>query len=251
MNKEWDARAYEQGFSFVHRYGEDVLGLIDAAPGARVLDVGCGTGALTACIAARGYEVSGIDASADMVAAARRAHPDISFAQADACTFLLDNPVDVVFSNAVFHWVDRERQPELVENIARNLVPGGQLVCEFGGYGCAAQVHGALARAFERRGLAYVHPHYFPSIGRYAPLLEAAGLMVDFATLFDRPTPQEGHDGLARWIEMFLQRPFEGIDRTTAAEITQETVEELRGPLWRDGRWFVDYVRIRLRARKR
>lgn len=250
MNKDWDPVAYEQGFSFVHRYGADVMDLIEAPPGARVVDVGCGNGALTAALAERGYRVLGIDASPDMVAAARSLHPDIPFIVADACTFALEEPADVIFSNAVFHWVDAERQPELLARVSANLVPGGQLVCELGGHGCAQTVHRALARAFARHGRTYRHPHYFPTIGQYAPLLEEAGLAVEYAVLFDRPTPQQGADGLERWIRMFLQRPFEDIPADEARVLIDEAVEECRDALCADGTWIVDYVRLRLRARK-
>ncbi len=250
MNIDWNAQDYEKGFSFVHRYGEDVLGLVDAAPGARVVDLGCGNGALTAQLAERGYDALGIDASPDMVAAARELHPGLRFEQADACTFTLDEPADAVFSNAVFHWIADRDQDALLANVAANLAPGGQLVCEFGGYGCAGRVHAALGRAFARRGLVYHHPHYFPTIGQYAPRVEAAGLRVDFATLFDRPTPQVGDDGLANWIRMFLKKPFEGVEPRVADEVIAEAVEAVRPELWQSSRWVVDYVRIRLRARK-
>lgn len=250
MNNTWDAAEYESGFSFVHRYGTDVLDLIDAQPGSRVVDLGCGNGALTAQIAERGFSVQGIDASAEMIEAARLAHPNLPFFQADACTFKLDQPADAIFSNAVFHWIDDERQDALLINIARNLVPGGELVCEFGGFGCAERVHRALGRAFRRRGLDYQSGFYFPTIGEYAPRLEAAGLLPDFAVLFDRPTRQEGPDGLRRWIRMFVQHPFEGMDAATVDELIDEAVEELRPMLLRDDGWYVDYVRIRLRARR-
>lgn len=250
MNNTWDAAEYENGFAFVHRYGADVLDLIDARPGARVVDLGCGNGALTAQIAERGFDVLGIDASAEMIDAAQAMHPDLPFLQADACTFELDKPADAIFSNAVFHWIDDEQQDALLSNVAANLAPGGELVCEFGGFGCAGRVHEALGRAFCRRGLDYQSGFYFPTIGEYAPRLEAAGLRPDYAVLFDRPTRQEGPDGLRRWIRMFVQHPFEGMDDATADDVIGEAVEELRPTLLRPDGWYVDYVRIRLRARR-
>ena len=47
MNINWDAENYAQSFSFVHQYGEDVLKLISAEKGSKVLDLGCGNGNLT------------------------------------------------------------------------------------------------------------------------------------------------------------------------------------------------------------
>lgn len=251
MNITWDAKGYTSGFAFVHQYGEGVLDLIDAAPGSHVVDLGCGNGALSEKLIARGYRVTAIDASSDMLAQARALHPDIAFVQADATDFTLSEPADAIFSNAVFHWIDRDRQPLLAASLARNLRPGGQLVCEFGGYGCAERVHSALERAFAARGLNYPRVFYFPTIAQHAPILEAAGLRVTYAVLFDRPTPQLGEDGLERWIRMFVKAPFEGIAPDMQDAIIGEAVASLRETLRReDGTWFVDYVRIRIKAVK-
>ena len=89
--------------------------------------------------------------------------------------------------------------------------PEGQFVFECGGHGCGARIHAALAREFEAHGLAYELPFYFPTIGEYAPLVEAAGMRVTHALLFDRPTALKGPNGMADWIRMFVQRPFEGM----------------------------------------
>ena len=47
MNIKWNADKYTQDFSFVHEYGNEVIGLINREEGASVLDLGCGNGALT------------------------------------------------------------------------------------------------------------------------------------------------------------------------------------------------------------
>lgn len=251
MNITWDAKGYTSGFAFVHQYGEGVLDLIDAAPGSHVVDLGCGNGALSEKLIARGYRVTAIDASSDMLAQARALHPDIPFVQADATDFTLPEPADAIFSNAVFHWIDREKQPQLAAAIARNLKPGGQLVCEFGGYGCAERVHSALERAFAARGLTYPRVFYFPTIAQHAPILEEAGLRVTYAVLFDRPTPQQGEDGLNNWIHMFVKTPFEGMDADMREAIIDEAVSGLQESLQQeDGTWIVDYVRIRIKAIK-
>ena len=79
-------------------------------------------------------------------------------------------------------------------------------------------------------------------------MLEQAGFRVEYASLFDRPTVQEGRDGLADWISMFVKTPFLGMENSLKKEIVQETVETLRDTLWQEDHWFVDYVRIRFRA---
>ena len=250
MNIQRDSKGYNNDFSFVPQYGEAVMDLITAPQGSTVLDLGCGNGSLTGKLRDLGYGVIGLDDSDAMVELAKRDYPDLPFMQANALDFKLDEQVDVVFSNAVFHWIDGDKQQTLLDNVAANLKPGGELVVEFGGYGCAAAVHTTLARLFEKRGLNYIFQFYFPTIGQYAPMLEKAGFKVEYAILSDRPTVQKSEDGLADWIRMFDKAPFEGMDEALKEEIIAEAKEELYPVLRKDGRWFVDYTRIRFRARK-
>ena len=250
MNIKWDSADYNNNFDFVYKYGEDVLGLVDAPKGSRVVDLGCGTGPLTQKLLEMGYQVTGLDASEDMLRQARELHPDITFHLADAVTFHLDKKANAIFSNAVFHWIDKEKQSQMLANIADNLVDGGILVFEFGGYKNAELVHGMLERGFEKRGFSYPRTFYFPSIGEYATLLEKNHLLVEYAALFDRPTPQKGENGLKDWINMFVKAPFNGMDEDLKNEIIDEAVLNLTDRLHHDDGWFVDYVRIRMRARK-
>lgn len=250
MNIAWDEEHYESNFSFVHEYGEEVLDLLDVEQGARVLDLGCGNGALTKALAARGYLAQGLDDSAEMIAAAKAAFPNLPFTQANAIDFALDEPVDAIFSNAVLHWIGKEDQPAVLGSVARALIPGGQFVFECGGFGNAYLIHSALARAFTKRGLTYRTPQYFPTIGEYATMLEAAGFKVTFATLFDRFTPLVGEDGLADWIRTFQQTAFAGMDDAVREDIIREAVDAVRPQLLVDGTWYADYVRLRMRAIK-
>ncbi|MBQ7795802.1 MAG: methyltransferase domain-containing protein [Lachnospiraceae bacterium] len=250
MNIKWNAKDYTDNFAFVHQYGEDVVALVDAEPGSYVVDLGCGNGALTEKLKERGYRVLGVDASADMLETAGKLHPDIDFLKADATEFVLDEKADVIFSNAVFHWINADMQEKLIENVSAQLKIGGQLVCEFGGNGCAESVHESLSRGFAKRGLSYVKEFYFPTIGEYAPILEKFGFRVEYAVLFDRPTVQKTENGLEDWIRMFNKKPFEGMEPELMQEIIDETVEDLREKLYVNGKWIVDYVRIRFKVRK-
>ena len=250
MNNDWNAKNYTNNFSFVHQYGEDVLKLIDAPVGSSVLDLGCGNGALTKKLQELGFQVHGMDSSEDMLTIARRNNPDILFEYGDATQFTLAEPVDVIFSNAVFHWIDGEKQDALAAHIANALKPGGTLVCEFGGKDCAESVHATLEQCFEKRGLLYQRFNYFPTIAEYTAVLERNGLRPDYAVLFDRPTPQSPGKTVVDWIEMFVRVPFRGMEEMQKADILQEAENLLRPKLCRDDKWIIDYVRIRVRARK-
>ena len=83
MGAEWNANLYDAKHDFVWKYGADVVSLLDPRPGERILDLGCGTGHLTAQIAESGAKVLGVDRSAEMVAAARLAYPNLEFEISD------------------------------------------------------------------------------------------------------------------------------------------------------------------------
>lgn len=250
MNIDWNAKNYTDNFSFVHQYGEDVLKLIDAPAGSSVLDLGCGNGALTKKLKELGFRVQGMDSSDDMLTIARQNNPAILFEKGDATHFTLPDPVDVIFSNAVFHWIDEDKQDALATHIANALKPGGTLVCEFGGKDCAESVHATLEQCFADRGLRYPRINYFPTIAGYTAILERNGLRPDYAVLFDRPTPQNPGKTVVDWIEMFVREPFKGMEEKVKADMLQEAENLLRPKLCKDDKWIIDYVRLRVRARK-
>ncbi len=249
--KKWDTDKYTTNFDFVPEYGEALVDMVDVPEGSFVVDLGSGNGALTEKLQQKNYRVLGIDSSSDMIAKARELHPDISFKEADAVTFKLDRPADAIFSSSVLHWIDKDKQAAMAQNIADNLKPGGIFVCEFGGKDCCEKVRGTLADIFAERGLVYPRFFYFPTISEYTPLLEAAGLRVEYAVFFDRPTPLKGNDTVSDWIRMFEKNAFEGVDEQTKESIIKEAEERTRPMLYsEDAGWVIDYVRIRVKARK-
>lgn len=250
MNIDWNAEEYRKNFSFVYHYGNDVLEMIDVPKGSFVVDLGCGNGALTEKIAGKGYKALGIDGSDEMLSLAKKLHPSLEFRKDDARFFSLENKADVIFSNAVFHWIDAKDQDKMLVNIRKNLKKGGEFVFEFGGFGCAETVHSSLEKAFQNYNLKYPRFFYFPTIGEYAPKLEKAGFLVQEAFLFNRPTPQNGGErGLKDWIKMFCKKPFENLDDELSEKIIDEATESARSRLFKNGTWIVDYVRIRIKAK--
>ena len=250
--KTWDAALYDNKHSFVWKYGAGVLELLMPQPGERILDLGCGTGHLTAQIAAAGAEVIGIDKSAAMLEEARKQYPDLRFEQADATDFAFDAPFDAIFSNAVLHWVlDAERA---VACIARALKPGGRFVAEFGGKGNMKPLIDVVSQALEALGYRQngaASFWYFPSVGEYATLLEQQGLEVASAQLFDRPTPLEGgEEGLRIWLKMFGSPFFLGMPTAQQDMVVQQVEAQLRPIYYREGIWIAPYRRLRVVASK-
>lgn len=248
MNIQWDAAGYTNNFSYVHQYGNQVIELLQLQEGQTVLDLGCGNGALTKQLSDLGFHATGLDASAELLEIARLHYPDLTFTESDATNFSLPQPVDAVFSNAVLHWIDANRQADMAQAVCRALKPGGQFVFEMGGKGNNDLIHHTLSHEFAKRGHAYEHPFFFPGIGQYAALLEANGFAVAYAVLFDRPTPLKGKDGLTDYIKMFIKKPFAAMPEDEKEDIIQSTVRILKPELFRDSIWYSDYVRLRMKA---
>jgi SAM-dependent methyltransferase len=246
---KWDAGLYDDKHSFVYKMAEGLLELLAAKPGERILDIGCGTGHLTAKIAAGGAQVTGVDRSPEMIRQAREAYPAIRFEVADATKIPLDESFDAVFSNATLHWIkDPER---VIGEISRLLRPGGRFVAEFGGHGNIAGLVAAAERAWAilRLPQSMPNPWYYPSIGEYAGLLETHGVEVTYGLLFDRPTPlEEGENGLRNWLMMFGGMIFEKLSENQREEFIAEIVREARPALFQKGQWVIDYRRLRVVA---
>ena len=111
MTNQWNAAEYDAKHAFVYEKAKGLVELLAPKAGERVLDLGCGTGALTAEIAARGAEVLGVDRSEEMIAQARKKFPALRFEVMDAreLRFNTDKAgaagFEAVFSNAVLHWI--------------------------------------------------------------------------------------------------------------------------------------------------
>ncbi|HLH24356.1 MAG TPA: methyltransferase domain-containing protein [Chloroflexota bacterium] len=249
----WDAEAYDRTVSIVTRLGASVLDLLAPKAGLRVLDLGCGTGHLTAQIAAAGAEVMGIDAAPSMIERARALYPHLRFAVGRGEDFTLDAPVDAVFSNAALHWMTRPAA--VAACVARALVPGGRFVAEMGGRGNVATVVAALGRALVEEGVppaAQPRPWYFPSIPEYAALLEQAGFEVTFMHLFDRPTPLDDcPHGPADWVRMFGGPFLDAVPPDRRDAVAARVSALVRPTLYRDGHWIADYRRLRFVAVRR
>jgi trans-aconitate methyltransferase len=244
---DWDASLYDDKHAFVWRHGASLVELLAPRPGERVLDLGCGTGHLTAAIAETGAAVVGLDHSTEMLAQARAAYPQLTFTQADARTFSFAESFDAVFSNAALHWV---RPPEAVVRCVRDaLKPGGRFVAEFGGRGNVRGVIAAMLAAAERLGVpAQFPPWFYPTVGEYAVLLEAVGLEVRFATLFDRPTPLQGPNGLRDWVAMFGRVTLEAIPAGQHEDFLAAVEAAARATFYQNGTWVADYRRLRVVA---
>jgi len=221
--------------------------LLKPHAGERILDLGCGDGVLTEKIVAAGASVVGVDASANMVAAARKRGLDARVADGAALGFARE--FDAVFSNAALHWM-KDDPDAVIAGVARALKPSGRFAGEMGGHGCVAAITVALIAALERHGVGTsATPWYFPTVDDYRARLKRGGFAVEYIELIPRPTPLP--TDMAGWLDTFAA-PFLG--RLPAHERTgarDEAIAMLRPVLCDEaGRWTADYMRLRFLARR-
>jgi SAM-dependent methyltransferase len=238
---KWDAADYARVGGFVAELGAAALDLLDPQPGERILDVGCGEGALTKKIVERGATVLGVDNSPEMIAAARANGIDALLLPAEDMQFFAE--FDAAFSNATLHWVLHKEQA--ARAIFRALKPGGHFAGEMGGEGNLKALREALDEELIIRG--YAPPveasNWYPSPDDFAAVYQAAGFREIDARLIGRPTPIE--HGVAAWVTTFRKG---WLDRARVPE--EERAEIGAAVADRVGSNIADYVRLRFIMRK-
>jgi len=245
--QSWSAEGYSRNARFVSDLGAEILGWLAPQSGERILDLGCGDGALTERIAATGAQVIGIDTSPELLASAIARGIDARNMDAQVIEF--DRHFDAVFSNAVLHWIDKPAR--VICRIRKALKPGGRFVAEFGGFGNVAAIITAMRGAALSRGadMELAGPWFFPTVDEYTTMLTAAGFEVTRCELHPRATPLPTN--MAGWLETFRKPFFDQFEGAERDRVLREVLELLR-PSLSDGkgRWTADYVRIRVHALK-
>lgn len=243
----WNPETYARNARFVAELGAPVVELLAPRPGERILDLGCGDGALTAKLAALDCDVVGVDSSAAQIEAARRLGLDARVMSADDLRF--DAEFDAVFSNAVLHWI---KNPDaVIAGVWRALRAPGRFVGEMGGHGNVAKIKKALVDALASRGLdgEAASPWYYPTVEEYSERLARAGFRVRSIELIPRPTQLPGD--LAAWLETFGESFTSLLPPSERPAFIAEVQETLRPQLCdAAGRWTADYVRLRFAAEK-
>lgn len=125
------ASAYEASFATATKqFIDPLLDAVDIGPGARLLDIACGPGLVTARAQMHGASSRGLDFSPAMLAIARRYNPAISFDEGDAETLPYpDHAFDAVVSNFGIHHVPRPQRA--LREAHRVLRDGGRVAFSF------------------------------------------------------------------------------------------------------------------------
>ncbi len=242
----WNTAAYAATGRFVADLAGGVTTLLAAQSGEKILDLGCGDGALTERIAKEtGAILTGADSSLAMLAAARERGLTVVEASGEALPF--DGEFDAVFSNAALHWMPNAEA--VLSGVHRALKPGGRFVAEMGGHGNIAAIRTALQATLAPFGIdaEVVAASFYPSPAHYKRLLEQAGFTVSSIDLIPRPTPLP--HGMEAWLNTFRNGVLDLLPPPDRAVALAQTVALLRPILCdTDGNWTADYVRLRFHA---
>ena len=150
---QWDPEQYEMFKDERAEPFRDLAKLVEKRPGLRVVDLGCGTGEMTAWLHRElgAAETVGLDSSEEMLVAAHsRAGGGLRFTLGDIVTFAASGngvPYDLIFSNAALQWVDGH--DSLIEQLTALLAPKGQIAVQMpmpGAVHPAGHVLGDLVR---------------------------------------------------------------------------------------------------------
>jgi trans-aconitate 2-methyltransferase len=244
---EWDAKTYDAISDPQFSWGMEVLGRLELKGDETVLDAGCGSGRVTEELIKRlpSGRMIAVDGSEAMIAEARKRLGDrASYLVSDLSELELDEPVDLVFSTATFHWIlDHDR---LFERLRAALRPGGRLVAQCGGEGNVAEHARAIAAVAEKPEFAS-HLSEMSGIWNFASpeeteaKLESAGFAEARCWLEPKPVQPE--------------RPLEFTSTVTLGPLLAQLPEEKRRPFAEaileesEKPLVLDYVRLNIEAR--
>ncbi len=246
--RDWDAATYHRVSTPQQEMAGPVIDRLDLRGDEVVLDAGCGSGVVTGFLLDRlpHGRVIAVDAAPSMVAKAREALAGrpATVIESSLTDLVLDEQVDAVFSNAVFHHI--ADHPRLFERLHAALRPGGRMVTQCGGEGNIARFH-ALARAVASTGPWAEHldgwrgPWNFAGPEETEERLRAAGFTEARAWLEPWPVNPEEPAAYLRSVCLgpFLDHLPQDLRDGFLAAVLREAGEPLE----------LDYVRLNIVAR--
>ncbi len=252
----WDPATYGRFADERARPFFDLLDLVAPIPGGRAVDLGCGTGELTAELHRRtgAAETLGVDSSEAMLAkAAPHAGGGLRFERGDIAEFAPAEPFDLVFSNAAYHWLPDH--PALLSRLTQAVKPGGQLAFQvpdnFGHPSHVAAEATAAEEPFARALGGTAHPRHVLAPETYASILDLLGYGEQTVRLQVYGHHLGSREDVVTWVEGSLLSEYR---RRLPSELYARFVERYRERLFAmipDERpFFFTFRRILARARR-
>ncbi|MEX1253729.1 MAG: methyltransferase domain-containing protein [Dehalococcoidia bacterium] len=258
-NTYWNAEVYERIGKPMHGWAQQVIDDLALRGDETVLDAGCGSGSVTMDLMGKlpNGKIYAVDASGEMLEALSRTIEERGLSnivpvQASLTDFTLPEPVDCVFSNAVFHWIPDDEA--LFGALFRATKPGGRLRAQCGGFGNNERVLEAVAvvrrdERFARHLGDFRDSKTYRTPEEATASLERAGWRDARARLWGQPVPFDDRDEAALYVRTILLRDHvarlpDGLGDAYCYAVVDETVRRWGAP------YTADYVRLDVWARR-
>ncbi len=218
---DWNPETYSRFHDLRLRPAMDLLARVGRLPDGPVMDLGCGNGAAGPALAYRfrpDRKIFGLDASPNMLDAARGQDCYDALIEGDAAKWRPEEPFALIFSNAALHWLPDHAT--LLPRLAGFLAPGGMLAVQM------PRQYGAPSHRFLRDFAADMFPDRFSLADWVAPvstpveyhrLLSPLGSVDVWESEYvQRLAPVEGDHPVRRFTESTAMRPY--LDKLSGAE---------------------------------
>jgi trans-aconitate 2-methyltransferase len=245
--REWDAETYDTVSDPQFSWGMEVLKRLDLSGDEAALDAGCGSGRVTAELVdrlPRGSLIAADGSEAMVVKARERLGDRATYLVTDLIELELDQPVDLIFSTATFHWIlDHDL---LFRRLRAALRPGGRLVAQCGGEGNVAEHARVIATV---AGQPEFSPHFAGAAGMWnfasAEETEARLRRAGFSDVrcWLQPKPVQPPDPLAFTSTVTLGPLLAQLPEEKRRPFAEAILAESEQPM------VLDYVRLNIEAR--
>jgi trans-aconitate methyltransferase len=211
MNKYiWDAKDYADHSKSQQQWGRELIKKLDLKGDEHILDIGCGDGKITVEIAkcVSDGQVIGIDSSEEMISLATQKfpnneYPNLHFKLLAAQDIDYQNKFDIVFSNAVLHWI--KEHESLIKKIYASLKSQGRVLLQMGGKGNASDIIKLLSELIQKDPWHiyfqdFNTPYYFYSPDDYETWIRKSGFMKSRVELIPKDMIHSDRNELKGWI---------------------------------------------------
>ncbi|MGD0854177.1 MAG: methyltransferase domain-containing protein [Dehalococcoidia bacterium] len=259
---KWNADDYQKNSEAQLNWGRELIAKLGLHGKEHILDIGCGDGKVTADIAAHVPDgrVVGIDSSSDMIDLACKTFPandfpNLRFFQMDARELTCSNEFDIIFSNAVLHWIDDHRK--VLSGIYKGLKTPGKILLQMGGRGNVAGMMAVMRSMTEKAQWkayfsGFVSPYNFYGPDEYSAWLSEMHFKPVRLELIPKDMTQQGREGFIGWIRTTWHPFIHRVPESEQQEFIRQAVDSYltNHPMDREGLVHIDVVRLEVEAIK-
>jgi trans-aconitate methyltransferase len=207
---KWNAEDYAQHSGSQQLWAKELIRKLALNGSENILDIGCGDGKVSAEIGALVPEgrVIGIDNSESMINLAKKyytgsIYANLAFEVMDARFLNYENRFDVVFSNAVLHWIKDHRQ--VLKGIHKSLKSRGRILLQMGGEGNAGGILAVLNDLISSSDWrpyfeGFEFPYGFYGVEEYEKLISETGFNTSRVELISKDMQHNHQADLEAWI---------------------------------------------------